>query len=99
MEPAWTDDPAYDDQATLSPDGNRIAFVTTRAEGRANLWILDLKTRQATPLTSGAGGDFRPAWSPRRAVDHVLVRPRKFNGVCEGTMGAPALRRYLSRPA
>ena len=59
-----TDDPAYDDQATLSPDGNRIAFVTTRAEGKANLWILDLKTRQATPLTSGAGGDFRPAWSP-----------------------------------
>ena len=59
-----TDDPAYDDQATLSPDGNRIAFVTTRAEGKANLWILDLKSRQATPLTSGAGGDFRPAWSP-----------------------------------
>ena len=44
-----TDDLAYDDQATLSPDGNRIAFVTTRAEGKANLWILDLKTRQATP--------------------------------------------------
>src|SRR6516165_4131527 len=59
-----TDDPAYEDQAAFSPDGNRIAFVTTRADGRANLWILDLNTRQATPLTSGAGGDFRPAWSP-----------------------------------
>jgi Tol biopolymer transport system component len=59
-----TDDPAYDDQAALSPDGSRIAFVTTRAGGRANLWTLDLNTRQAMPLTSGSGGDFRPAWSP-----------------------------------
>jgi Tol biopolymer transport system component len=59
-----TDDPAYDDQAAFSPDGSLIVFVTTRAGGRANLWILDLKTRRAMPLTSGPGGDFRPAWSP-----------------------------------
>src|SRR5260370_21929236 len=59
-----TDDPAYDDQAAFSPDGNQIAFVTTRSAGTANLWIMDLKTRQAWPLTSGAGGDFRPAGSP-----------------------------------
>jgi len=59
-----TDSPAFDDQAAFSPDGNRIAFVSTRAKGRANLWILDVKTRKATPLTKGKGGDFRPAWSP-----------------------------------
>jgi Tol biopolymer transport system component len=59
-----TDSPAFDDQAAFSPDGNRIAFVSTRATGRANLWILDVKTHKATPLTAGDGGDFRPAWSP-----------------------------------
>jgi TolB protein len=59
-----TDEPAYDDQAAFSPDGDQLVFVTTRANGMANLWILDLKTRQAKPLTSGPGGDFRPAWSP-----------------------------------
>lgn len=59
-----TDDPAYDDQAAFAPDGGRIAFVSTRADGRANLWVLDVRTRQVTALTSGAGGDFRPAWSP-----------------------------------
>ena len=32
--------------------------------GRANLWILDVQTHKATPLTTGDGGDFRPAWSP-----------------------------------
>jgi Tol biopolymer transport system component len=59
-----TDDPAFDDQAAFSPDGARIVFVSTRAAGRANLWILDVVTHKATPLTSGNGGDFRPSWSP-----------------------------------
>ena len=59
-----TDDPAYEDQAAFSPDGARIVFVSTRAGGRANLWILDAASQKATPLTSGAGGDFRPSWSP-----------------------------------
>jgi len=59
-----TDSPAYDDQAALSPDGRRIVFVSTRAGGTADLWMLDVETRRARPLTSGPGGDFRPAWSP-----------------------------------
>ncbi len=59
-----TADAAYDDQAAFSPDGRQIAFVSTRAMGFANLWILDLATRKARALTTGRGGDFRPAWSP-----------------------------------
>lgn len=59
-----TDQPAYDDQGAFSPDGKRIVFVSTRAGGRANLWMLDVATRTAMPLTTGDGGDFRPSWSP-----------------------------------
>jgi TolB protein len=59
-----TEDPAYDDQGAFSPDGKRLVFVTTRAAGRANLWVLNIVTRKAAPLTSGRGGDFRPSWSP-----------------------------------
>jgi Tol biopolymer transport system component len=59
-----TDNPAFDDQTAASPDGTRIVFVTTRAAGFANLAILDVATRAVTPLTSGTGGNFRPAWSP-----------------------------------
>jgi TolB protein len=59
-----TDDPAYDDQAAFSPDGNQLVYVTTRADGTSDLWILDLNSSQARPLTSGPGGDFRPTWSP-----------------------------------
>ena len=41
-----------------------MVFVSTRAAGYANLWILDMATHKAVPLTSGQGGDFRPSWSP-----------------------------------
>ncbi len=59
-----TADPAYDDQSAFSPDQKQIVFVSTRAAGFANLWVLDIATRKARALTSGHGGDFRPAWSP-----------------------------------
>ena len=59
-----TDDPAYDDQGAFSPDGKQVVFVTTRAAGTADLWIVDVGSHKSTPLTSGRGGDFRPAWSP-----------------------------------
>jgi Tol biopolymer transport system component len=59
-----TEHPAFDDQAAFSPDSKRLVFVSTRAEGRANLWLLNLKSLATKRLTSGPGGDFRPAWSP-----------------------------------
>jgi Tol biopolymer transport system component len=59
-----TAQPAFDDQAAFSPDQKQIVFVSTRTAGFANLWILDLATHKARALTTGHGGDFRPAWSP-----------------------------------
>lgn len=61
---ALTTDPAYDDQAAFSPDSRRLVFVSTREGGTATLWILDLKYLRTRRLTAGAGGDFRPSWSP-----------------------------------
>jgi Tol biopolymer transport system component len=59
-----TDDPAYDDQAALSPDGQSLAFVSTRDAGTTDIYILDMKTRKVRNLTHSPGGDFRPSWSP-----------------------------------
>jgi Tol biopolymer transport system component len=68
-----TDDPHLDDQAALSPDGRSLAFVSTRGTEAANVWVLDLKTRQARNLTGGRTlpttegnlkGAYRPSWSP-----------------------------------
>ena len=68
-----TGSPALDDQGALSPDRTRLAFVSTRDAHRANIWILDLKTRHLHNLTGTPelqapiekpGGFFRPVWSP-----------------------------------
>src|SRR5262245_2484000 len=40
-----TDDPAFDDQGALSPDGNTLAFVSTRGSGYPNLWVMNVATR------------------------------------------------------
>jgi len=65
--------PSVDDAAVLSPNGSRVAFVSTRDGYRANIWVLDLKGGQMRNLTgaadvqgdpAGPDGFFRPAWSP-----------------------------------
>ena len=61
-----TDDPAFDDQGALSPDGSTLAFVSSREGGFANLWLLDLSSpgRHARPIAKTNAGSFRPSWSP-----------------------------------
>jgi Tol biopolymer transport system component len=59
-----TDDPAFDDQAALSPDGRSLAFVSTRGSGSTDIYLLDLQTKKIRNLTNAPRGDFRPCWSP-----------------------------------
>ena len=61
-----TDDPAFDDQAALAPDGLTLVFVSTREGGFANLWLQDLssQSRRARPIVNTNAGSFRPSWSP-----------------------------------
>ena len=61
-----TDDPAFDDQGAVSPDGSMLAFVSTREGGHANLWLKDLSGpgRRARPIAKTNAGSFRPSWSP-----------------------------------
>ncbi len=52
----------------VSPDGRRLAFDRTavRLGSRPviNIWLMDLTTGAATPLTDDPAGDYDPAWSP-----------------------------------
>ena len=59
-----TNDPAFDDQGTLSPDERTLAFVSSRQGGTANVWLMDMGTKKMTNLTAHPSGNFRPSWSP-----------------------------------
>lgn len=68
-----TRDPAMEDAGVLSPDGARLAYVSTKGGARTtNIWVMDLKTKKARNLTGDGKTEpsltmnsyFRPAWSP-----------------------------------
>jgi Tol biopolymer transport system component len=48
---------------TVSPDGTRMVFTSSRA-GNRHLWTARVDGSQAQPLTSGSSFDERPAFSP-----------------------------------
>ncbi|KAI2484613.1 hypothetical protein Ptr902_03553 [Pyrenophora tritici-repentis] len=43
---------SIEDAGMLSPDGSKIAFVSTADGYKANIWLMDLTSRQATKLTN-----------------------------------------------
>ena len=68
-----TSDPSLEDAGVLSPDGSKLAYVSTKGGGRTtNIWVLDLKTRKTRNLTwdgksapsATMNSYFRPSWSP-----------------------------------
>lgn len=68
-----TKDTSMEDAGVLSPDGSKLAYVSTKGGARtANIWVMDVKTRKATNLTGDGkteahptmNGYFRPSWSP-----------------------------------
>lgn len=59
-----TEDAQRDDQPAWSPDGSRIAFARypagSTSDASAEIVLIDVATKQITPLTQGLD----PAWSP-----------------------------------
>ena len=59
----WAADPQ------ISPDGQRVAYERSgfdimKDRERSNIWIVDVDGSDPRPLTSGAGSDHAPRWSP-----------------------------------
>ena len=72
----------YDDmQAACSPDGRSVVFVSDHAPDRdanmtADLWLLDLATRDLRRLTDGSRAIERPVWSPDGQRLACVATPR-----------------------
>ena len=53
----------YDAQSSLSADGKRLAFVSTRS-GSPDIWLKDLESGKETAVTSTSADEFGPEISP-----------------------------------
>lgn len=58
-----TKEPGYDAEATISPDGKKMLFTSTR-NGDLDLYIMDLKTEKVTQITHDLGYDGGAWFSP-----------------------------------
>lgn len=57
-----TDNPALDDEADLSPGGQKVVFSSIR-EGATSIYVMNVDGSDAVRLTKGSG-DVSPRWSP-----------------------------------
>ncbi|HEY7975154.1 MAG TPA: S9 family peptidase, partial [Ktedonobacterales bacterium] len=76
-----TDGDYDDEQATCSPDGRSVAFVSDREDDRdanmtSDLWLLDLETRDVRRLTNATHAFERPVWSPDGQWLACVATPR-----------------------
>ncbi|HMQ33882.1 MAG TPA: S9 family peptidase [Chloroflexaceae bacterium] len=53
-----------DHQPRWSPDGARLAFVSSRDDERGQIYLIELAGGEARQLTSAPNGASDPAWSP-----------------------------------
>lgn len=58
-----TDNPGYDAEATISPDGSKIVFTSTRS-GDLELYTMDIDGKNVKQVTSGLGYDGGAFFSP-----------------------------------
>ena len=73
-----TDDPAWDEGPSWSPDGDRIVFASDRGDNPGlNIYVMDSKGRILMKLTNESSNG-QPAWSPDGTK---IAFTRSFRGV------------------
>ena len=54
---------AIETEAVLSPDGNKLAYISDRT-GSPQVYLMDMKTKKSKRLTQKGASNTSPAWSP-----------------------------------
>ena len=55
--------PGHNGAPAFSPDGSSLAFASDK-DGQLNIYVMGSNGGQATQLTSGAGNNTEPSWTP-----------------------------------
>jgi serine/threonine protein kinase/Tol biopolymer transport system component len=63
----------------LSPDGQHVAFSSNDATGHSDIWLMEVATGRATPLTDNAAGNTDAAWSPHGK--HIVFNSSRLGGL------------------
>jgi len=56
--------PGHYETGTISPDGTQAVLVRSTSPSESALWLVDLASGNTTPISSGAGRNDSPVWSP-----------------------------------
>ncbi len=75
-----TDDAAADFFPALSPDGNRMVFVSSRSGGQ-EIWIKDLRSGEESALTASVSQKWLPLFSPDGSKVSFTQRDQNLIGV------------------
>jgi len=56
--------PGHYENLVIAPDGRRAAFVQSQSPSESSLWLVDLARGGASRISTGAGRNDTPVWSP-----------------------------------
>jgi Tol biopolymer transport system component/DNA-binding winged helix-turn-helix (wHTH) protein len=62
--PITSDTSRRNSLATMSPDGTRVAYMSTRGGAAPDVWVINPDGSNAQPLTSDEASDGKPMWFP-----------------------------------
>jgi TolB protein len=54
----------YNTSPDWSPDGGKIAYQSRGDKAYFSIWVYDVSTGEASPITKGPWNDESPSWSP-----------------------------------
>ena len=60
----FTEPAVWNNYPHVSPDGQKVVFMSSRHDGDQEIYSIEIKTGQTQRLTQYNGRDFRPTWPP-----------------------------------
>jgi Tol biopolymer transport system component len=62
---------------TASPDGSKVAYMSTRGGDLPNVWLVDADGRNAMQVTSDETADFKPHWIDKDRIAYLSNRGQR----------------------